>query len=133
MGPFAYRLRDGLIYLPVHVGREAAPAEAFDFVLDTAAARTILNVKHARKLGLALDSGHHLSRIRSVIGEELGVFVRVPLFEALGWVREDFELACHAFRAEEDINGLLGADFFAGLRLTIDYGAGTVELDESAS
>jgi hypothetical protein len=133
MRAFAYRLRDGLIFVPVRIGEQAAPAEAFDFVLDTGTARTILNLKHVRKLGIDLATAHHLSRVRSVVGEEPGVFVRVPLFEALGWFRGDFELACHAFPEEEDIDGLLGADFFAGLRLTIDYGAGTVELEESAS
>ena len=42
------------------------------------------------------------------------------------------EIACHGFAPDGQVAGLLGGDFFVGLRLVIDYDAGTVELSESA-
>ncbi|MBI5486138.1 MAG: retropepsin-like domain-containing protein [Deltaproteobacteria bacterium] len=131
MGTIAFQRRDGLIFVPVDVWGHGVAAKTLHFVLDTGTSTSILNVIHAVGLGFRPDRATARSRIRSIIGQETGYVVRAPHVRSLDWVRDDFPLACHSFPAEDRLDGLLGADFFAGLRLVIDYGAATVELTES--
>ncbi|MBI5500174.1 MAG: aspartyl protease family protein [Deltaproteobacteria bacterium] len=131
MGPLAFERRGGLIVVPVIVWAHGIPSETLHFALDTGTATSILDVNQALRLGLRPDHALRCSRVRSMIGEEFGYVVRAPHISSLGWIRDDFEIACHSFPPGDDIDGLLGDDFFAGLRLVLDYGAGTVELTES--
>ena len=102
-------------------------------MLDTGTARTILSERTASLLGFSASGATRRSRVSSVLGAEVGYMVRAPRVHALDWERNDFEVACHSFAPGTQVAGLLGGDFFAGMRLVIDYGAETVELDESAT
>jgi predicted aspartyl protease len=124
---------DGLVIVPVVVWGPNGAARRFRFVLDTGTARTMLSERTAVLLGFSPADATRRSRVASVLGAELGYMARAPRIHALGWERDNLEVACHRFAPGAQVAGLLGADFFAGLRLLIDYGAGVVELSESAA
>ena len=125
-----FELVDGLALVPVIVWGPRGDGRKFRFVLDTGTARTMLSHDGAGWLGFSPEMATRKSRVTSVVGAELGYLVRAPRVHALGWDRADFEIACHGFAPEARIDGLLGADFFAGLVLTVNYVAGTVDLAE---
>jgi len=122
-----FRTTDGLVRVPVIVGTARATAR-LRFIVDPGTARTILAEEQAVHLGLTRDVSTRRSRVASVLGAEEGYIVRLAGIHALGWERPDFEVACHRFAAGAEVEGLLGADFFAGLVLTIDYASNTVDL-----
>ncbi|MBI5502912.1 MAG: hypothetical protein HY907_21890 [Deltaproteobacteria bacterium] len=81
------------------------------------------------------DTAHHAVRSFEgdfalwFVGPALGDgFVRTRRTHALGFDRDDFEVACHRFAPGAQVDGLLGVDFLAGSRLTIDFVARFVEL-----
>lgn len=54
---------------------------------------------------------------------------RVDSLKALGQTRADLPVLGHEVHLTQDVDGLLGLDFFRGQRLVIDFRAGTVEVD----
>jgi predicted aspartyl protease len=130
----AFRFTPGpcLISVPVVVwGPRRSPSDLV-FVLDTGTERTIIDVEIAARLGLSEEQAIRRSRVVSALGAEEGFVVTVPRFRALGYDRNDFPIACHRLGANARIDGLIGADFFDGLRLVIDYGAGVVAVSVSS-
>ena len=127
------RFRPGtrLVSVPVRVWGPRRPPSDLVFVLDTGTDRTIIDTQIALRLGFSERDAIRRSRVSSPLGHEEGFMVVAPRFRALGWERGGFELACHQLTTTTEVDGLLGADFFDGLRLVIDYGDGTVELSES--
>jgi len=132
MGSVSFTSCDGLVRVPVLVWGCGRAVSSLSFVLDTGAPRTLLDVEAARNMGLAPERAVRRSRVLTAVGAEEGYVVIAPRIRCLGWERGGLEIACHQLAASAQVDGLLGADFFAGLRLIIDYGAGTVELSESA-
>ena len=130
--PVRFRSTGGLVRVPVIVVVPEGTAR-LRFIVDPGTARTILAEEHAIHLGLTRATSTRRSRVASVLGAEEGYVVRVTGLHALEWERPDFELACHRFAAGADVDGLLGADFFESLVLTINYAAGTVDLTEPPS
>lgn len=124
-----FRTTDGLVRVPVIVVASQTTAR-LRFIVDPGTARTILAEEQAVHLGLTRAASTGRSRVASVLGAEEGYVVQVAGIHALGWERPDFEVACHRFAAGADVEGLLGADFFSGLVLTIDYADNTVDLSE---
>ncbi len=119
--------------MPVVIRGPGGMEVRLPFVLDTGTERTIVEVRVAEKLGFLPQHVVQRSRVSSPLGVEEGHIVRTPRLHALGWERDDFEIACHQLAANATVAGLLGADFFAGLVLTINYAVGTVELAEPAA
>jgi predicted aspartyl protease len=129
----AFRFKPGpcLISVPVVVwGPRRSPSDLV-FVLDTGTERTIIDVAIAARLGFSREQASRRSRVLSALGAEEGFLVTAPRLRALGWDRDNFPIACHQLGANARIDGLIGADFFDGLRLVIDYGGGIVEVSES--
>lgn len=124
-----FSLRQGLVYVPVVVFGPRGRA-ALRFVLDTGTARTMVAESAALLLGFTPEASLRQTRVASVLGAETGCLVRTRRVHALGWDRNEFEVACHRFAPVAQVDGLLGLDFFAGLKLTIDFVAGRVELSE---
>jgi len=127
-----FRTIDGLVRVPVVLVAPRGRALLW-FIVDPGTARTILAEEQAAHLGLTRDLSTRRSRVSSVLGAEEGYVVRLDRLHALGWERPDFEIACHRFSHGAEVEGLLGADFFAGLVLTINYAAATVDLSEPPS
>ena len=131
MGTVAFERRGGLVFVPVAIRFPDGHVSEFEFVLDTGTAVTMLERRLALRAGCLPGAAVRRSRVSSILGTETGYVVRVPEVAAVGVVRCDLAIACHRIDPQAAVHGLLGADFFAGLRLVIDYGTGTVELTQS--
>ncbi|MBI5491264.1 MAG: aspartyl protease family protein [Deltaproteobacteria bacterium] len=127
-----FRSDDGLIRVPVQVWGVGLAPSPLSFVIDTGTPRTLIDVEAARRLGFLPERAIRPSRVVTAVGVEGGYVVVTPRIRALGWDRDEFEIACHLLGATARVDGLLGGDFFDGLRLVIDYGTGVIELMESA-
>lgn len=55
--------------------------------------------------------------------------IAVKKIELLGRIIENFPILCHTLPPTATVDGLLGLDFFRGLRLIIDLRAGIVTFD----
>ncbi len=130
MTSVSFESHDGLIRVPVLVWGVGRAMSSLSFVVDTGTPNTLLDVEAARNLGFAPERAVGRSRVLTAVGAEEGYVVVAPRIRGLGWERGSFRLACHQLAATAQIDGLLGADFFAGLVLTINYAAGTVDLTE---
>ena len=122
-----FTFHEGLLYVPVLVFGPRGRA-ALRFVLDTGTARTMIAEGAARLLGFTPEGAIRKTRVASVLGAETGFLVRARRLHSLGWDRDAFEIACHRFAPEAQVDGLLGVDFFADLKLTVNFAAGTIEL-----
>lgn len=130
MGSVSFTSHDGLIRVPVLVWGAGRAMSSLSFVVDTGTPNTLLDVEAARNLGFTPERAVGRSRVLTSVGEEEGYVVIAPRIRGLGWERGGFRLACHQLAATAQVDGLLGADFFAGLVLTVNYVAGTVDLAE---
>jgi predicted aspartyl protease len=130
MSSTPFRSDDGLIRVPVQVWGVGTLPSTLSFVVDTGTPRTLIEVHAARRLGFLPERSVRPSRVLTAVGEEHGYVVVAPRIRGLGWERGGFQLACHQLAATARVDGLLGSDFFAGLVLTVNYAAGTVELSE---
>ena len=132
MGSVSFTSDDGLVRVPVLVWGDGREMSSLSFVVDTGAPRTLLDVEAAQSLGLAPERSVRRSRVLTAVGAEEGYVVVVRRIRGLGWERGGFEIACHQLATNAQVDGLLGADFFAGLVLSVNYAAGTVSLTEPA-
>ena len=62
-------------------------------------------------------------------GVEFAPRIVVKKIELLGKVIENFPILCHTFPPTATVDGLLGLDFFRGVRLVVDLQAGIVTFD----
>ncbi len=97
-------------------------------LLDTGAARTVI---HPEILGLVGYDLHGLRQSQTIVtasrNETMGM-VTVRSIAALGQTMHDHAVGAFPLPAATGAQALLGLDFFADRRLTIDFRAGTVEL-----
>jgi hypothetical protein len=122
--PFIYR--DGLIWLKVAVTGKDEP---LNFVLDSGAGSSVLDLATARRLGVKLDQPE---TVRGVGGLALACRARglnarwanVQLPPSLLVV----DLSGPGRSCHQRIDGLLGADFFREHIVQIDYAAQTIRL-----
>jgi len=127
--PFEYR--DGLIWVKVRTPMSAAP---LNFVLDSGAGASVLNLQTARRLGVKLGNAEAVRRV----GENNKAW-RVPLFESsvAGIPVCLNPLALDLSETSEEcsrtIDGLLGEDFFRGRIVEIDFKAHRIRLLDKAN
>ena len=124
--PFQYR--DGLIWLTVSTGRD----KSLNFLLDSGAGVSAVDLRMARGLGLELTNrqivqgvnrqsfAYRVKHFRAVSG-------RVPLPESVLAV----DLGAVSNRCHQPVDGILGADFFRGHIVQIDFSARKVRLLEN--
>jgi predicted aspartyl protease len=127
--PLPTKFRDGLLWLKVEV---SGTAEPLNFLLDSGAGATVLDLAAARRLGVTLGSPQSFQGVQG-----RGVAYRIENFSArtagvaiaplLALDLSGPSRACH-----QRIDGLLGADFFRGRIVQIDFASGTVRLLERA-
>jgi len=55
--------------------------------------------------------------------------VEVDRLQALGKQRQHFPVLCHTLPPSATVDGLLGLDYFRGLRLVVDFRTDSVNLD----
>jgi hypothetical protein len=124
--PFQYR--DGLIWLTVSTGRD----KSLNFLLDSGAGVSAVDLRTAHGLKLELANRQ---KVQGVNGQAFAYRVkhfqavsgRVPLPESVLAV----DLGAVSSRCHQPVDGILGADFFRGHIVQIDFGAGRVRLLEN--
>ncbi len=122
-------LHDGLVWADVDSG-----GTKLHFVVDTGAASSCVNLAAARRLGLALVDDLNV----------LGVGGRATGYECSGFqarvggmrLPEDvvvLDLSGPSRGCRETIDGLIGADFFRGKVVRIDYARGLLSREEGVA
>ncbi len=120
--PFA--ARDGMVWVKVSA---AGCAEPLHFLLDSGASVSVLDLSAARRMGARLGDSQ---KVQGVHGRATAY--RLPKFDGqIGGAKlpgsiialdlSPVSAACH-----RRIDGLLGADFFRGRIVQIDYAAGKI-------
>jgi hypothetical protein len=122
--PFVFR--DGLIWVKAHTG-----GQTLNFLLDSGAGTTVLDLRAARRLGVELG---RRQAVQGVDGEASAYRVKGFTASVGGVDAASAELAidlsgpgacCH-----QRIDGLLGADFFRSRIVQIDFAAQRIRLLE---
>lgn len=96
--------------------------------LDTGVTVSMINWDIAVLLGY--DPASSKERIQVTTGSSIEFAPRITVkrVEALGRSLESFAILSHTLPPSASVDGLLGLDFFRGVRLIIDLKAGTVTL-----
>src|SRR5712671_300973 len=121
-----FEFREGLLWVQVSVPQSAQP---LNFLLDTGAGASVINLGTAQRLGLKPGSevmirgvgttltGHRLKGISATAGQV--------------WLPTDYlevDLTRLSSSCERPVDGLLGADFFRGRAVQIDFQAQKVRI-----
>ncbi len=112
-------MRGGLIFLQVHPPQSSRPLR---FILDSGASVSVLHLETARELGLRLGEAVPVSGVGSRVTGFWPVSMRSQIGEMclptkfLAIDLKELSMAC-----AEPIDGLLGADFFEGKAVQLNF------------
>jgi clan AA aspartic protease (TIGR02281 family) len=120
---------EGPIDLWVEVKGPVAESRA-RFLLDTGTTQTVVDAELAEWIGLELHEPDPETAIMTAGGIAAGFDARLDSLHALGRERLDFDVVVLDMSTVVGIDGLLGLDFLRGAKLTIDFVAGEITLDE---
>jgi len=118
-----------LILIPTRVFGPTGEQLILRFILDTGATSSMLSWSKATKLGYSPMSSSERAEVSTASGVEYAPVIHVLRLEALGQQFKDFPILCHSLPFTVDADGILGLDFLAGHRLTIDFRIGLVTLE----
>lgn len=124
--PIPFQYRDGMIWLKVAVAGKIQP---LNFLLDSGAGSSVLDLSAARRLGLKLS---HPVTVLGVNGRAFAYRIEgfdaraanVPIASSVLVV----DLSGPSKRCHQHIDGLLGSDFFLNHIVQIDYKTQTIHL-----
>jgi hypothetical protein len=125
-GEIPFRYRDGLLWLKVEV---AGKTKALNFLLDSGAGISVLDLQTAHTLGIKIGDPQ---TVQGVNGK--GSAYRVNGFEAacggIGVPKSLLAIDLHKLSdsCHQSIDGILGVDFFRGRIVQIDFAMGKVRL-----
>ena len=97
--------------------------------LDTGATGSMINWDVAVLLGYDPASAEERIQVTTGSGVEFAPRILVKKIELLGRTIENFPILCHTLPPTATVDGLLGLDFFRGVRLVVDLQAGIVTFD----
>jgi predicted aspartyl protease len=97
--------------------------------VDTGATSTLVNVAMLVAIGCEPALAADRVQVTTGSGVEFAPRVELQRLAALGQERFEFPVLGHTLPPSAGVDGLLGLDFFRGLRLTIDFRAGQLDLD----
>ena len=126
--PLEYR--DGLIWVKVRTSTSAAP---LNFLLDSGAGASVLNLPTAHRLGVRLGLPEKVRRVGASASAWRAMdfhadVAGIPVAQnPLALDLSETSAAC-----SRSIDGLLGADFFSGRIVEIDFKAGCIRLLDKA-
>ena len=127
---FPFEFREGLVWIEVNVPQAKEP---LNFLVDTGAGVSVINLNTAKRIGLKLGrevtvrgvqttlTGYWQERMSAKVGD-------VQL--SRGYLAVD--LAKLSSSCERPVDGLVGADFFRGRVVQIDFEGQKIRLLESA-
>ena len=130
LAEFPFEVRSGLLWVQVNVPRSVEP---LNFVLDSGASASVINLRTAKRLGLKLGrrvdvrgvgsatEGFWPQQLTAKAGE-----VALPR-EYLALDLAELSRACDC-----GVDGLLGADFFQGRVVQLDFGERKIRLLRSS-
>ena len=120
--------RAGLIVVPVRLWGPEGDTIAH-LALDTGATGSLVNWDVAVLLGY--DPAATRERVRMTTGSsvEFAPQIVVQRVEALGRERTDVSIVCHTLPPSATVDGVLGLDFFRGVRLILDFRKGLVTIE----
>jgi Aspartyl protease len=126
---FPFKLRAGLIWVQVDVTRGA---KALNFILDSGAEASVISLQAAQRLNLAL--GQPVT-VRGINTTTLGYWTD-SLSARLGGIHLStnylaMDLSALSDACHRRVDGLIGADFFAGRVVQIDFAAEKIRLLEN--
>ncbi len=96
--------------------------------LDTGATGSMINWDVAVLLGYDPASAKERIQVTTGSGVEFAPRIVVKKVEVLGRSLENFPMLCHTLPPSATVDGLLGLDFFRGVRLVVDLQAGIITL-----
>lgn len=126
LAEFPFEFREGLLWINVRVPQSSEP---LNFLVDTGAGVSVINLSTARRIGLKLGrevmvhgvhtmmTGYWQERMSAKVGN-----VDLPR-RYLAVDLEKLSSSC-----EQRVDGLVGADFFRGRVVQIDFGARRIRL-----
>ena len=97
--------------------------------LDTGATGSMINWDVAVLLGYDPASARDRIQVTTASGVEFAPRVVLRKLEVLGRSLENFPILCHTLPPSATVDGLLGLDFFRGVRLVVDLQAGIITFD----
>ena len=97
--------------------------------LDTGATGTVVNAGALVAVGYDPSLAPERVQVTTGSGVEYAPLVTVTCLLALGRARRSFPVLGHTLPASAGVDGLLGLDFLAGRRLTIDFRDGRLDLE----
>jgi len=126
LGSFPFEYHRGYLWIDVRAQGSATPLH---FLLDSGAASSLLDRAAAQRLGVALGKGERIN----------GVTANATANQVHGWVAHvaqvplpsdllAMDLRSLGIACDRPIDGLLGADFFQGRIVQIDYPARRVRV-----
>lgn len=123
---FPFEYREGLLWVQVQVAESREPLR---FLLDSGAEVSVVNLDTARRLGLSLGERVNVSSVQTTM---TGYWPQKLAANASGvTLPSDFlalDLSKLSSACEQSVDGLIGADFFKGKIVQIDYGAQKIRL-----
>jgi hypothetical protein len=125
-GEIPFQYRDGLIWLKVVVARKSEP---LNFLLDSGAGVSVIDLQTARSLGVQLENGQN---VQGVNGQCFAYRVNDLQAVSGGIVLPKSVLAIDLRTlsdcCDQRVDGILGVDFFRGRIVQIDFTEGRVRL-----
>jgi len=129
-GEIPFQYRDGFLWVKVQV---AGQPEPLNFVLDSGASSSVLSIQAARRLKVKLGSRQSVHGVHS---QTFAYWISGFKAEAAGITLPESLLAIDLSGVSETvrqpIDGLLGADFFRGRIVQIDFAARKVRILDHA-
>jgi len=123
---FPFQFREGLLWIEVSIGQSQSP---LNFLVDTGAGVSLINLSTAKRIGLKLGKQVIVNGVRTTLTgywqEKMSASVgniRLPS-EYLAVDLEKFSSSC-----QTRVDGLVGADFFRGRVVQIDFDAQKIRL-----
>lgn len=102
---------------------------AIRLALDTGATMTTVRTGTLVRLGYDPAASEQRVSMTTASGVEYVPRVPVDRIDVLGQHRQAFPVVAHTLPPSATVDGLLGLDFFRGIRLTIDFLEGQITLE----
>jgi len=124
--PIPFQFRDGMVWLKVEV---AGKSEPLNFLLDSGAGASVLDLSAAWRLGVKLGKLQTVQGVHSrSVAFRVAGFVARTATVAIPSSLLAVDLSGPSRACHQHIDGLLGADFFRSRIVQIDYGAQAIRL-----
>jgi len=128
--PIPFQFRNGMICLKVTVAESGEP---LNFLLDSGAGASVLDLTVARRLGLELGESQNVQGVHSrTVAYRVKTFAARVAGVPLPATVLALDLSGPGRACQKGIDGLLGIDFFRGRIVQIDFTSRTVRLLQRA-